>query len=262
MCLLTIAYNKYPNYPLIVVSNRDEFYDREAMPAHFWEDEPRIYAGRDVLGGGTWIGVSKNGRLAAITNYRDPSLPEIGERSRGEIVRNFLLEKGDSNTFFEQLKNTKDLYGGYNFIAYDGEQLLHYNNILDEGGEVSPGIHSVSNASLNTPWPKVTLASQKLEKALLLIEEKQFENLKTLLEDQTIAPDEALPNTGVGIYLERILSAQFVKMNGYGTRSSATILFDYEGMIHFSERTYENGRFIQEINEKIKIEGLNTSNFV
>lgn len=254
MCLLTIAYNKHPKYPLIIISNRDEFYDREAAPAHYWEDEPSIYAGRDLLGGGTWIGVSKSGRLAAITNYRDPSLLEIGQRSRGEIVRNFLIEKGSSTIFFEELKKTKNLYGGYNFIGYDGERLLHYNNILDEGGPVLPGIHSVSNASLNTPWPKVTLASEKLEKVLLLSSEEQLIAFKTLLEDRTIAPDEALPNTGVGIHLERILSAQFVKMNGYGTRSSATILFDYDGIIHFSERIYENGEFIQEITEKIKIE--------
>ena len=254
MCLLTIAYNKHPKYPLIIVSNRDEFYDREAAPAHYWEDEPNIYAGRDLLGGGTWIGVSKNGRFAAITNYRDPALPEVGQRSRGEIVRNFLIEQGSSTTFFEELKKTKDLYGGYNFIGYDGERLIHYNNILDEGGPVLTGIHSVSNASLNTPWPKVTLASEKLEKALLLSSEEQLIAFKTLLEDRTIAPDEALPNTGVGIHLERILSAQFVKMNGYGTRSSATILFDYAGIIHFNERTYENGQFIQEITDKIKIE--------
>jgi uncharacterized protein with NRDE domain len=254
MCLLTIAYNIHPNYPLIIVSNRDEFYEREAAPAHYWEDEPNIYAGRDLLGGGTWIGVSKNGRFAAITNYRDPSLPEIGQRSRGDIVRNFLIEKGASTTFFEELMKTKGLYGGYNFIGYDGERLLHYNNILDEGGPVSPGIHSVSNASLNTPWPKVMLASEKLEKALQLSGEDQINALKTLLEDRSIAPDEALPNTGVGIHLERILSAQFVEMNGYGTRSSATILIDYEGIIHFSERTYDNGKFIHEITEKIKIE--------
>ena len=254
MCLLTIAYNKHPKYPLIVVSNRDEFYDREAAPAHYWEDEPSIYAGRDLLGGGTWIGVSKSGHLAAITNYRDPSLPETGQRSRGEIVRNFLMEKESITTFFEELKETRNLYGGYNFIGYDGERLIHYNNILDEGTTVLPGIHSISNASLNTPWPKVRLASEKLEEALHLTSEEQLIAFKTLLEDRTIAPDEALPNTGVGIHLERILSAQFVKMNGYGTRSSATILFDNEGIIHFSERTYENGEFIHEITEKFKIE--------
>lgn len=250
MCLMAFAYKQHPQYPLIVISNRDEFYARPSQSAHCWEDEPSIYAGRDLQSKGTWLGVSKNGRFAAVTNFRDPSRPDIGEKSRGTLVHHFLTAESTAQ-FIEMLKKSKDQYGGYNFIGYDGETMMHYNNIYDEGGEIEPGVHSISNATLNTPWPKTIFAAEQLSKNLSNCSVHQ---LKTLLENRTIAKDSRLPSTGVGIHLERILSAPFVQMNGYGTRSSATVLFHHHESITFVERLYENGEYVSETIQTIQIE--------
>lgn len=243
MCLITFAYKQHPDYPLIVLSNRDEFYARPSQYAHFWSDEPRIFAGRDLQSFGTWLGVTKDGRFAAVTNYRDPTLPDIGEKSRGYLVRSYLTATAIDN-FYNELIETRGQYGGYNFIGYDGESMFHYNNILNEGGPVMPGIHSISNASLNTPWPKVKFARLQLTNALH--SNATIDDLKILLQHTEKAPDHELPSTGVGIYLERILSSPFVKTTGYGTKSSATVLFHQQKEITFIERLYDAGEFTEE----------------
>lgn len=241
MCLIAFSYDAHPHYPLIVVANRDEFYDRPTAAAHFWEDVPTILAGRDLRQNGSWIGVSKNGRFAAITNYRDPSRPETGQLSRGEIVQHFLISTQSADDFISTLRQKKDLYGGFNVLLYDGKQMQHYNNIFDERNTVEKGIHSLSNATLNTPWPKVTCAKDALAAA-----NKQNQlavnDIIALLANKEIARDEVLPDTGVGIHLERALSASFVKMPNYGTRCSTAIIYDTNGQIKFLERTYEEGK--------------------
>lgn len=242
MCLIAFSYKVHPSYPLIVVANRDEFYDRPTAAAHFWEDEPEILAGRDLRQQGSWMGLSKNGRFAAITNYRDPRLPETGQLSRGEIVRLFLTATESTDAFIQSLRSKRDLYGGFNVLLYDGEDMHHYNNIYDEHSMIESGIHGVSNATFNTPWPKVTAAKTVLENT---VEEDAVEmnTLISLLANAEIAQDEVLPNTGVGIHLERSLSAQFVKLPNYGTRCSTAIVFKNNREIDFLERTYENGKF-------------------
>ena len=240
MCLIAFAYQYHEAYPLIIIANRDEFYERPTAAAAFWEDAPMILAGRDLKMNGSWMGVSTSGRFAAITNFRDPRRPESGELSRGEIVQQFLSSKESSSAFVEVLREKKDLYGGFNVLLYDGEELHHYNNIADEHNIVPPGVHSVSNATLNTPWPKVTFAKDALQTA---IENDTLEmtSLIPLLANDQIAPDEALPDTGVGIHLERALSAAFVKLPNYGTRCSTAITFQQNGSIQLLERTYEQG---------------------
>ena len=240
MCLITFAYQSHPEFPLIIIANRDEFYERPTATVDFWDDAPNILAGKDLRMGGSWLGVSKSGRFAAITNYRDPSRPESGQLSRGGIVKAYLNSNQSSAAFIEELRGHKDLYGGLNVLLYDGEEFHHYNNVFDEHQIVSPGVHSVSNATLNTPWPKVTFAVKTLQTAI------EHEALKTnqlisLLTNTEIAPDEALPDTGVGIHLERALSAAFVKLPNYGTRCSTAITFHKNGAIQLLERTYEQG---------------------
>lgn len=242
MCLIAFSYKVHPAYPLIIVANRDEFYDRPTAAAHFWEDESDILAGRDLRQQGSWMGLSKSGRFAAITNYRDPRLPETGQLSRGEIVRLFLTSTESTDSFIQSLRSKRDLYGGFNVLLYDGEDMHHYNNIYDEHRLVESGIHGVSNATFNTPWPKVEAAKHILEKTTDK-DKIEVNSLIPLLANDEIAQDEVLPNTGVGIHLERSLSAQFVKIPNYGTRCSTAIVYHNNGEIDFLERTYENGDY-------------------
>lgn len=244
MCLVNFNFQNHPKYKLIVVANRDEFYDRPTKPAHYWDDQPNILAGRDLLQMGTWLGVSKEGKFAAITNCRDPSLPETGRFSRGEIIRNFLTTKIEPESFINELKNNRESFGGYNVILGDGDFLFHYNNILDESNFVKPGTHSLSNHSLNSPWPKVLKGRSRLDDYVQSdIKDVNIDELFNIVSDRSKAEDNSLPNTGVGIELERLLSPMFIKMSNYGTRSSTVLLIDKENNITFVERTFREGEF-------------------
>lgn len=240
MCILSFSYKTHPDYPLIIAANRDEFYIRPTESAHIWEDAPHILAGRDAERGGTWLGVSSKGRMVAITNYRDPQLADSGVYSRGQIATDFLQTEVMGAFFAKDLQEKRDLYGPFNVLLYDGDKCIHYNNITDEITEVPPGIHCMSNATLNTPWPKVEVLKDALQKTL---EKPDFsdEELFSILSDQTRAADELLPSTGVPLELEQKLSSVFIEFEGYGTRSSTVIRLN-DGSWDFTERTYENGQ--------------------
>ncbi|WP_342469446.1 NRDE family protein [Ureibacillus sp. FSL K6-3587] len=254
MCLIHFQYGEHPIFQLIVVANRDEIYDRPAEPAHFWEDEPEILAGRDLLEMGTWLGISKNGRFAALTNFRDPSLPKR-PRSRGEIVRNFLKESVHPSEFIDELAKMKDCYGGFNVIVGDQNRLMHYNNIFDEKNEIFPGVHSVSNHTLNTPWPKVVKGKKRLVEYLKNNPgQVDIDELFEIVMDREIAPDEELPDTGVGLEMERNLSPAFIQLPHYGTRCSTVLLIDREGNVTFVERTFNSGHFKFEKSFRFKIQ--------
>lgn len=243
MCLINFHFQDHPFYNLILVANRDEAYDRPTKRAEFWYDEPNILAGRDLLQMGTWLGVSKQGRIAAITNFRDPSLPNR-LKSRGEIVKRFLSENSSIEEFLDELKNCRELFGGYNVLFGDIHQLSHYNNILDEMSEIKPGTHSLSNHTLNTPWPKVIKGKYNLSEFIQVHQGHiNIEELFPIIEDKTIANDEELPDTGVGITLERLLSPLFIQMPNYGTRSSTVILINKKNEVTFVERTFNEGKF-------------------
>ncbi|QGM32423.1 hypothetical protein GI482_19630 [Bacillus sp. N3536] len=239
MCLVNFQFKTHPTYPLIVVANRDEFYERPTESAHFWTDYPNILAGRDLLQMGTWLGVSKAGRFAALTNFRDPQL-KPGRLSRGDIVRDFLTGNEEPMEFIAGLKRKRENYGGYNVVIGDSNHLYHYNNILDEMNEIAPGTHSLSNHTLNTPWPKVKKGKQKLAEYLLL-DKVEVEPLFEILKDENVAQDYELPETGVALELERSLSPMFIKIPNYGTRSSTVLLMDYNQQVTFAERTYSEG---------------------
>lgn len=254
MCIINFSFLKHPNYKLIIAANRDEFFERPTKNAHFWEDEPSILAGRDLSQMGTWLGVSKNGRFAALTNYRDPRLPEVRRYSRGEIVRNFLTSTDEANTFASNVKNVKDDYAGFNILLWDGAQFVHYNNIYDEMTNVSPGTHSLSNHTLNTPWPKVEKGKSYLHKAINGSDEIDREELFQFLLDKEQAPDELLPNTGVGLEMERSLSSLFINLPHYGTRASTVVLIDQQNNVQFIERTYNSGNLKFESKYEFEIE--------
>ena len=239
MCLVLFAYKVHPKYKLIVAANRDEFYQRPTAPAHFWEDDSNILAGRDLEKMGTWMGVTKKGRFAALTNYRDPSEVTEGKRSRGELVANALQYNGDIKEYMQSLGENNDGYPGYNLLAGDGDELYYYSNIGRELLEVTPGIYGVSNHLLNTEWPKVQVGKAGLSEIINTNLADFVEPLFTLLQKSEQAPDDRLPKTGVSLEFERMLSPMFIKSENYGTRSS-TVLLKTDKEIHYVERVFSN----------------------
>ncbi|TQR16512.1 NRDE family protein [Psychrobacillus soli] len=243
MCLINFQFHAHPNYKLIVVANRDEFYDRKTEPAQFWQDAPNLLAGRDLVGLGTWLGITKEGKFAALTNYRNPSEVSIGKISRGEIVQNFLVGSFSSEEYLQFLDRDKEKYNGFNLILGNPEKLHYYNNIEGEIREIDPGTHGLSNKFLNTSWPKVVKGREGLKTYSSSKKELDLEELFAIMTDAEVAIDEDLPNTGVGMELERNLSPLFIKMSNYGTRCSTVILVDHTDRVTFTERTYVNGEF-------------------
>jgi uncharacterized protein with NRDE domain len=237
MCVLFIAYKHHPRYPLIVLANRDEFYDRPTAAAARWEDHPHVTAGRDLVGGGTWLGIADGGRFAAVTNYRDPSRP-TGSVSRGRLVADFLIGNAEPATYMEGIAEHANEYSGFNLIAGSIEFLFYFSNASDESPRrLTPGVYGLSNHLLNTPWPKVSNGLAAFER---LISEKKFSREKgfALLADNTLAADPDLPETGVGIERERILSPIFIRTAVYGTRSSTIVRSDLEGNLELDERVF------------------------
>lgn len=244
MCLILFAYKVHPKYKLIVAANRDEFYERPTAPAHFWEDHPHILAGRDLRKLGTWMGVTRNGRFAALTNYRDPNEMTEGKRSRGDLVADFLKGSASPADFMNRASAHRSSYPGYNLLAGNLEELLYYSNVEDRVELLQPGIYGVSNHVLDTEWPKVKKGKEGLSALLDNAEGNLAENLFTLLRNADPAPDDRLPKTGVSLEWERILSPLFIKSDGYGTRSSTVLLMSkdeifYKERVHIGEDKQE-----------------------
>lgn len=244
MCLINFQFKQHPKYKLIVAANRDEFYQRPTAAARFWDDEPTILAGRDLLQMGTWLGVTKNGRFAALTNFRDPSKPETGKISRGAIVKDFLAADMAARDFLKSLN--PDSYTGFNILLGDADHLFYYNNLENEIIEITPGTHGLSNHFLNTSWPKVEKGKRYLKEYADSHETFQLDSLFKILLDAEPALDHHLPETGIGIEFERKLSSMFIKTPDYGTRSATVLLVDYDNQVTFAERTYEKGEFKDE----------------
>ena len=241
MCLIIFQYRQHPEYKLIVAANRDEFYGRPAKAASFWEDQPDILAGRDLQQMGTWLGVTTSGRFAALTNFRDPSLPETGKISRGALVWDYLAADSPPKKFLESLD--PDAYTGFNVLLGDLDNLYYYSNLQKDLIKISPGTHGLSNHLLNTPWPKVVKGKNRMENYLEGASEVDPDALFELLSDTEQAADPHLPVSGVGLEFERILSPIFIKTPEYGTRSATVLLVDYDNRVTFVERTYDNGQF-------------------
>lgn len=252
MCLILFAYHRHPKYKLIVAANRDEFYERQTLPIHYWEDRPNILAGRDLEKMGTWMGVTTSGRFAALTNYRNPKEKQEGKRSRGQIVREALEYAGNPKDYMEKLGLKDDRYPGYNLLVGDIENLYYYSNVGRKLKKLEPGIHGVSNHLLNTEWPKVQKGKEGMSKTIMTSGTNMVEDLFTLLEDDKIIPDELLPHTGISLEKERMLSPLFIKSEDYGTRSSTVMLMSGEE-IYYTERIFSrNGVSEQEYTIKME----------
>lgn len=239
MCLILFAYRVHPDYPLIVAANRDEYMDRPTDPARFWKDHPDVLAGRDRVKGGTWMGITRRGRFAALTNFRDPFASVKDKKSRGLLVRDYLTTEISPRKYLDALSDQRTSYPGFNLLIGSPRELWYYSNRSNTTRSVQPGIHGLSNALLDTPWPKVVKGKERLAACLRNLDPSC---LFELLADEEPAPDEKLPDTGVGLEMERLLSPAFIRIPGYGTRSSTVLIVDARGEVNFIERTFAGER--------------------
>jgi len=235
MCLILFAYQSHSQYPLIVAANRDEYYRRPALAGHWWPTHPDLLAGKDLGQGGTWMGITRRGRFAALTNVRETGIQGKAFRSRGEIPLNYLEETSSLKHFARQLSHTANLYRGYNLLFGGLDNLCYFSNRTNGLQEISPGVHGLSNATLNTPWPKVSRGIARLREALLE-PEPGIETIFSILESRDIAGDDELPDTGVGIELERLLAPAFIESPEYGTRCSQVLTIDKDNKVTLHEK--------------------------
>jgi uncharacterized protein with NRDE domain len=224
MCLIVFAWQVVPGVPLIAAGNRDEFYDRPATPAGWWDDHPQVYAGRDLRGGGTWMGVTREGRFAAITNIRSPSEKRADAPSRGALVADFLTGQASAEEYVTEIASRAHLFNGFNLLVGDNSKLIWFSNGANDernGRVLPPGVYGLSNGTLDAPWPKVVRT--KAQFASLLCQGAPEAAYFEMLSDPARAPDCRLPQTGVSLEWERILSAVCIESPGYGTRASTVL---------------------------------------
>jgi uncharacterized protein with NRDE domain len=238
MCLVLVVWRVHPLYPCLVAANRDEFHARPASRAGWWPDNPRILAGRDLEAGGTWLGLTRTGRFAALTNYRDPEQRHRVAPSRGALVTSILESDATVAESLTFLRRVGADYNGFNLIFSDGERLGIYESMRGSGRELGPGIYGLSNDLLDTPWPKVQNAKSRLEAALSGLTDTG--PLLDLLRDDRPASDEQLPRTGVSLEWERLLSSAFVRAPEYGTRCSTIIRIEHQGRAYFDEWSWNS----------------------
>jgi uncharacterized protein with NRDE domain len=237
MCLVLVAWHGNLQIPCVIAANRDEFHARPTAPAHWWESEPPILAGQDLEAGGTWLGVTRRGRFAALTNYRDPELRRAGTPSRGSLVTSILQSDEDAAQILDRLRRVGAAYNGFNVMFSDGQRLGIYESVRGDGRELGPGIYGLSNHLLDTPWPKVRHAKTRLSEALSELTDSRA--ALALLRDQEPAPDEQLPRTGVSLEWERLMSSAFVCAADYGTRCSTLLRIDQRRHACFDEWTWD-----------------------
>lgn len=263
MCLLVFAHRVYPGFPLVLAANRDEYYARETAPSSFWPDHPEILAGKDLVAGGTWMGVSRQGRFAAITNYRDPNATATAARSRGELPLGFLSGSATAPEYLGEIAKHDQDYAGFNLLLGDGKTLWYFSNRNKRSGHsphspqmLQPGIYGLSNASLNTPWPKVELGRKRLHQ-LLSESPPSHDALLGLVNDRAQANAEQLKLNGLETEMEQALSPQFILAGEYGTRSSTTMWIDEGGEVSWRELSFDHcGELCATHQHRFEITGL------
>lgn len=239
MCLLLIALNAHPDYKVVIAGNRDEHYQRPTAPAAFWEEAPNLLAGKDLVAGGTWLGITRQGRFAGITNYRNPAWLKKNAPSRGKLTQDFLFSDDSPLDYILSRSPEMDRFNAFNLILGRPDAFYWYSNIAKDPLRLSPGIYGLSNHLLDTPWPKVVRTKKALEKLLGKGGPLAPEEIFLLLADRSIAEDRDLPDTGVGIEFERVLSAVLIRSPDYGTRSSTLLWIDTQDRVTFMERSFE-----------------------
>ncbi len=242
MCLLLIAKEVHPEYKLIVAANRDEFYSRPALPAAFWKDHPELLAGKDLEAGGTWLGITRSGRFSAITNYRDfHKAIKNNAPSRGKLTTDFLFGDDSPSYYTKKLQEHSSNYNGFNLVYGIKNDLYYFSNQSDAEIKLECGIYGLSNALLDTPWPKVEKSKKRFAE-ILMLKKDVVKNLFDLLYDKEIAEDKLLPDTGIGMEKEKALSSIFIMVPDYGTRCSTVLLVGQDDKTTFIEKTYPSGK--------------------
>lgn len=234
MCLILFAKEQHPDYRLILLSNRDEFYARKTAAAAWWQQPEGILGGRDLEKGGTWLGINKNGKWAALTNYRAPAAFNPEAPSRGKLVNRFLETDEPPETFFSELKQTGGQYNGFNLLLGYGTRIFYYSNVTNTLISLENGLYGLSNALLDTEWVKLTKGKRKMQK---LLDNEKFDSASAfrLMHDTEVAPDSALPQTGVPLNWERALSPMFIETEKYGTRTTSLLCIGYDNTVCFKE---------------------------
>jgi uncharacterized protein with NRDE domain len=247
MCLIFVAYKYKLPYDLVIAANRDEFYERPSAPAEFWKEAPSVLGGRDLMAGGTWLGVTKTGRFAAITNYRDPGFYKHQAPSRGCLVSSFLKGTEAPGDYVRKIAAGADEYNGFSLFVGDRSSMDYVSNRGSGPKGLSPGLYGLSNHLLDTPWPKVERGKKALEALLADPDHLREEALFNILADRSRPPDELLPSTGVSLEWERILASPFIVSRVYGTRSSTVILVHRDGKVTFVEKVFNSNPDPQEL---------------
>lgn len=250
MCLILFSYNSHPNYRLVVAANRDEFYERPSVPLHFWEDHPEVLAGRDLKSLGTWMGVTRSGRVAAITNYREPGVQIPDAPSRGHLISEFLIGNASVAAYLDRVKEAAWLYNGFNLLVGGTNELVYFSNRGNDVIHIESGIYGLSNHLLDTQWPKVKNGKKRLAQILEHHDTVPAKHLMNLLQNQDTAPDHQLPDTGAGTHWERTLSPIFITSPNYGTRCSTILTIDRSNLVKVIEHTWQQSQLKPVLQQK------------
>jgi uncharacterized protein with NRDE domain len=238
MCLIALSWQQHPQYKLILVANRDEFYRRKTLQAHYWSDNPSILAGKDLEAGGTWMGVCQNGKFTALTNYRDIQNLNPQAISRGNLTAQYLQSDLAPFEYLKGIAMESKQYNGFNLLVGDERNLYYYSNYEGQVRQLKAGVYGLSNHLLDTAWYKVKKLKMKF-KEYLQENQVQVSELLDLMHDTEKPADSEVQQTGLDMERERMLSPMFIESAEYGTCSSTVLLIDYDNRVQFTERVYE-----------------------
>lgn len=235
MCLIVFSWQPGSEFPLVMAANRDEFHARPAEPMGWWKDQPGMLAGRDLQAGGTWLGISRSGQLATVTNYRE-NVAAVKEQSRGDIVTGYTTSDHSPAAYLSSLDGER--YAGFSALAANGDELAYASNRGQNARKLLPGLYGLSNAALDTPWPKLVRSRTRLDE-LLLAGEPALDDLLEMMQDPRPASENELADPDLPFELERALSSPFIVMPDYGTRCSTAIICRSDGHIEVAERRFD-----------------------
>lgn len=245
MCLIALAWQYHEQAPLLLAANRDEFHARPTAPASFWDEDPSIFAGRDLEAGGTWLGVNKNGRFAAITNVREQAAKPLDSvRSRGELTSRYLQSSEPPESYLARIAQHRHEYRGFNLLIGDTESLWYLHGShesMAEPTQLSPGVYGLSNAALDTSWPKLERAKHTMQETIAATphDTPNHDQLIACLSNRAPVDAAQLPDTGIDLEMERMLSPQFIVSSAYGTRCASSMRFHIGGAIDFRELRFD-----------------------